>query len=369
VNNKPQGVDVMGMNVLRRNFMSARCLVVMGMTVALFAGGCSFASDSMRETAVPEQSGVKEPTLRIERLPNNPIVTPAMIPSKGGYNNINGPSLIRVPDWVPNPLGKYYLYFAHHRGQYIRLAYADRVEGPWKVYEPGTLRVEDTVCDSVFSPKWGKKKHIASPDVHVDEKSKEIRMYFHCPAYNAGPKAEDGSYNEFSFVATSKDGLDFKARSEILGNRFFRVFQWGDAYYALSMPGVFFRSADGLTDFVKGPTLFTKNMRHSAVKVDGDTLLVFYTVVGTNPESILLSSIPLDADWMTWKETEPRVVLAPEREWEGGSQPLETSKRGPAKTPVRQLRDPALFEDNGRTYLLYSVAGEQGIAIAEVHWQ
>ena len=29
-----------------------------------------------------------------------------------GFSNINGPSLVRVPEWVENPLGKYYLYFA-----------------------------------------------------------------------------------------------------------------------------------------------------------------------------------------------------------------------------------------------------------------
>ena len=43
------------------------------------------------------------------------------------YLNINGPSLIRVPDWLPNPLGQYYLYFAHHKGDHMRLAYADSV--------------------------------------------------------------------------------------------------------------------------------------------------------------------------------------------------------------------------------------------------
>jgi len=30
------------------------------------------------------------------------------------------------------------------------------------------------------------------------------------------------------------------------------------------------------------------------------------------------------------------------------------------------LRDPAIFEEYGRIYLLYSVAGESGIAIAEL---
>jgi hypothetical protein len=33
---------------------------------------------------------------------------------------------------------------------------------------------------------------------------------------------------------------------------------------------------------------------------------------------------------------------------------------------VRQLRDPGIYQEGNRTYLLYSVAGEQGIAIAEI---
>ena len=51
----------------------------------------------------------------VTRLPGNPIIRPAMLPGADG-ENINGPSLIRVPDWVANPLGRYYLYFAHHNG-------------------------------------------------------------------------------------------------------------------------------------------------------------------------------------------------------------------------------------------------------------
>jgi hypothetical protein len=33
---------------------------------------------------------------------------------------------------------------------------------------------------------------------------------------------------------------------------------------------------------------------------------------------------------------------------------------------VRQLRDPAVFEEGGHRYLLFCVAGEQGIAIAKL---
>ena len=39
---------------------------------------------------------------------------------------------------------------------------------------------------------------------------------------------------------------------------------------------------------------------------------------------------------------------------------------GDGRGRVRELRDPAIHEENERTYLLYSVAGEGGIAIAEL---
>ena len=37
-------------------------------------------------------------------------------------------SVVKVPAWVEAPLGRYYMYYAHHHGQYIRLAYADRLQ-------------------------------------------------------------------------------------------------------------------------------------------------------------------------------------------------------------------------------------------------
>ena len=41
--------------------------------------------------------------VRLERLLNAPIITPDLHPSIG--ENIQGPSLIRVPEWVDDPLG------------------------------------------------------------------------------------------------------------------------------------------------------------------------------------------------------------------------------------------------------------------------
>ncbi len=59
-------------------------------------------------------------------------------------------------------------------------------------------------------------------------------------------------------------------------------------------------------------------------------------------------------------------MLRPERAWEGADAPLEPSIRSVAYGHVNQLRDPAIFVEDGRTYLLYAVAGESGIAIAEL---
>ena len=81
--------------------------------------------------ALPTAPAQQKPA-GVERFAENPIIRPAMLPGKDGQN-INGPSLVRVPDWVEKPLGKYYLYFAHHDGRYIRLAYADDLHGAYSM--------------------------------------------------------------------------------------------------------------------------------------------------------------------------------------------------------------------------------------------
>jgi hypothetical protein len=287
------------------------------------------------------------------RLAHNPIVTPSLSPTIG--ENINGPSLIRVPGWVAKPLGKYYLYFAHHQGKYIRLAYADHLDGPWKIYEPGTLHLDKvSLCHD----------HIASPDVHVDTEKRRILMYFHCPAEGTGKDIDQ----QKTSLATSADGLTFTPQSKALGPAYFRVFHWKDFYYAIARGGVFLRSRDGVTPFEQGPTLFNEDpkltLRHAAVDVVGDRLSVYYSRIGDSPERILVSQIQLTSDWSKWKASAPVTVLAPETDWEGAKMPLEPSKMDLAPGKVRQLRDPAIFREDGQAYLLYSIAGESGIAIA-----
>ena len=199
--------------------------------------------------------------------------------------------------------------------------------------------------------------HIASPDVHVDDARQRIRMYFH---------GLEGVATQVTRVAESRNGIDFEVYPQVLGRSYMRVFAWNRFTYAMSMPGQFYRSKDGLSQFEQGPLLFNPNMRHAALLVRGTTLYVFWTQVGDAPERILLNTIDLSKDWMQWRESESVEVLRPERDWEGASTPLEPSIRSTAYGQVNQLRDPAIYSEGERVFLLYAVAGESGIALAEV---
>jgi hypothetical protein len=191
-------------------------------------------------------------------------------------------------------------------------------------------------------------------------------MYFHCPAEGSG---RDIGIQK-SFVALSRDGLHFSAINTPLGDPYFRVFRWHDYYYALARAGVLLRSKDGLTPFETGPRLFNEDpkliLRHSAVDVEGDRIAVYYSRIGDRPERILLSYVSLVPEWHSWKATAPVTVISPETPDEGTDRPLETSKIGEAEGRVRELRDPAIFHDSSKTFLLYSIAGESGISIAEL---
>jgi hypothetical protein len=304
----------------------------------------------------------------VKRLKSNPIIYPELDDSLD--HNINGPSLIIAPEWVEKPLGKYYLYFASHKGSYIYLAYANDLEGPWQIYKNGTLHLEESLFPTqpaIKLPKYAKEiekhgsdettPHIASPDVHAHNKTKEIRMYYHGLQLNG---------SQMSRVARSKDGINFKPENEIISFAYLRVFRYNEFYYGMCMPGIFYRSKNGIDNWETGPILFNRNMRHFALRVNKDQLQVFWTEVGDSPERILLSTIDLSEDWTQWKETSPIEILRPETEWEGGILPVKSSYRGPINEPVCQLRDPEIFEENDKLFLLYSVAGESGIAIAEL---
>ena len=345
----------------------------------------SLASVMGMQLAIVTTAGAQT-SVRVERLLDRPIIAPGIDASVG--DNIQGPTLIRVPDWVENPLGRYYLYFADHKGHYIRLAYADELIGPWRIHRPGSVQIADSfflteppqLTDAqraeIIAAREAREElggawshdaiteaitpHIASPDVHVDEHRRRIRMYYH---------GLNGISTQLTRVAESRDGIDFVTYPEKLGMSYMRAFTWDGYTYAMSMPGQFYRSRDGLTEFELGPRLFSSIMRHSALIVRDGTLYVFWTQVGDAPEHIKLSTIDLTPDWMSWRESEAVEVLRPEHDWEGADAPLIPSVRSTAYEHANQLRDPAIYVEGERVFLLYAVAGEEGIALAEVFFE
>ena len=277
------------------------------------------------------------------QYPDPLLIKPDMIPNNGG-DNINGPSLIKVPEWVKNPLGKYYLYFSHHDGKYIRMAYSDNVEGPYTIYEPGTLKLTDTPG----------RDHIASPDVHVDNDNQQIIMYYHTPY-------EDWQY---TFKSTSKNGLNFISEKENLGMFYFRVFKWRGRTFSIAknknVSGICYELING--KWIEQKTNFISNMRHAAILVENDEVYVFYSIVGEAPESIYSSKININNNWELSNTTK---ILEPKYNYEGCDLPLKPSSFGSGIG--NELRDPCIYKENNDKYLLYTVAGEAGIALSKIH--
>ena len=322
-------------------------------------------------------------TVVANRLPQNPLITLGSSPTLG--DNIDGPAVIRVPAWVQRRLGRYYMYFAHHMGAHIRLAYADSIAGPWKIYEPGVLNVRDT---AMFRPQPDPVEnlenfytHVASPEIYVDEKARRMVMWFHgwwtegarWPVSEAAARewARQHGYAQYTQVAESADGLNFTVRPSITKTSYLRTFRHDGLFYGMARIGLLLRSKDPLASFEIGPNPFrggryANRVRHVALMKRGSQLYVFFTAIGDAPERILMSRIEMTGDWQNWRVSDPAEILRPEAAYECPDLPIAPSEAGDIKGPARQLRDPAILEDNGRTFLFYSFCGEQGIAAAEL---
>ena len=157
---------------------------------------------------------------------------------KDPLSNINGPSVLRVPEWVADRLGKYYLYLAHHKGTSIRLAYADQIIGPWFIHPQPVLTLEQSLfVTEDLDPKsrsyWVNGPdylyaHIASPDVHVDQHAKRILIFFH-------GLLPDG--DQQTRLAISENGRCFSAAPPLLGPSYLRAFQWRERWYSTHLWG------------------------------------------------------------------------------------------------------------------------------------
>ena len=345
-------------------------------------------------------------TVAVTRISDRPIIHSESSQSlidetaKFGYTNINGPSIIRVPDWVENSLGQYYLYFAHHKGENIRMAYTDSIGGDWVIHNEPVLTLSqsglpikssggsdleilgkyNSWSEIVALMRVGKDAkqafekrnqnatksqppttpHIASPDVVIDHENKQMRLYFH--------GLIDGRL-QMSKVALSNDGIHFSTNDDIITLPYLRMFQYRDAYYGIAMPGFLYRSEEGLSDFkVRKRWLFEPNARHFGIWLDGEKLHIFYTIVGDVPERIMHTQMDLSSsNWNDWMVGNSQEVLRPSQAWEGINEPLLPSIRGEMSKTVNQLRDPDIFQDvDGQLYMTYTGGGEQAIGLTHL---
>ena len=343
-------------------------LIIGVMVLALIAPVSLLHAQAVKKMRLPAPPP-PPPKISAERLGNGPIIYKDMPGLEGELgDNIDGPSVLKAPTWLQKPLGKYYMYFGHHRGKYIRLAYADRPEGPWHIYKPGTLRLDQ--MQHCYN-------HVASPDALDDAENQRLLLYFHCPIESVGVKRAR-PYAQITFVATSKDGLHFSPVQQGFAAPYLKAFRYGGYTYGLGMSdkksaypiwkrsGQFYRSATGLPPFIAGPRIIDE-MRHCGLVRRGHFLHIFYTFVGDDPERIYYTQVDLRPDWKEWTATAPIEVLRPETAYEGADLPLARSRGGMSAGRERALRDPGVLDDDGQLYLYYTVAGENGIAVAKVH--
>jgi hypothetical protein len=213
----------------------------------------------------------------VTRTGQGPLISPATHPNIS--SNITMPSVLRAPDALATEagLGRYWMYFAAHDGHYIRLATADALAGPWTTYAAGTLK------DTEVAPF---SNTISSPDVFVLP-SGRVRMYFSTDSY-------PGSTEQWTGVAESDDGIHFAlASTQNIAKYYLRVFAWNSVVCGLAKgwstaPAELGASPDGIARFAPIKTMNGGSIRHMAVLRDGNTLLVFYSVIGDAPERILL---------------------------------------------------------------------------------
>lgn len=316
--------------------------------------------------------------LRATRIHDAPLIIPNMDRRMG--ENICNPAVIRVPEWVSNPLGRYYLYFSDHKGTYIRMAFAEHVLGPWRMHEPGVLDISESRFPVVDPPEpppeerppWAQHMkggymyaHIASPDVHVDTDGRRILMYFHGLLPNG---------DQATRFAASSDGRRFEVMEPLLGPPYFRAFERGCYIFTIAWGGAMWRSPSWDKPFSQGPQIVHydalggrgEGFRHGETFVVGDTLFVLFTWMGDAPERLRYCTVDLRDEWPNWHASEIRELLAPELPWEGTDLPITTSTMGAERHRVRELRDACVFVDNDMTYLFYCGAGESAIGVSRL---
>ncbi len=364
--------------------------------------------------------------VKINRLHNNKaIITAAMFEQAGALpqdgENINSPSVVRLPEWLPRedrvaPEANYYLYFAHHGGKYIRMAWATDIEGDWTLYNvskdtplgskgvlslytetPEGYNEELHITDRILI-----NGHIASPFVIVDDEAKQFILYFHAGSTYVD-KAEKRLFPQRTFVALSGDGVHFTEepfQPAVLGASYFVPFESKGQWYAFSNTGDFCSAPTGGNIWVapedSDPSidlwtprrcildeLFDKYSkehtivveprmmpRHVGIYIEGEKMHLLCSAKSDTPERLYYTTFDTsDTNCDNWSATDLQLVMSAETEWEGGNLAPQLSVNGKAPGMLNDVRDPYIFKDtDGKLYLFYAGGGEYALGIAAIEF-
>ena len=271
----------------------------------------------------------------------------------------NGPTVIKIPDWVEDSLGTYYMYIADHHGLDIRLAFSDSLSGPWTVSPKPVLRLDETLAI---------REHIASPDVYINDDSQTIYMTVH------GEPVSTMYDDQVSVLVESQDGIVFAQDPSYAGSiwatfAYARILKIGDTFVRIDPAKRQVSRSDSIAGPFSAPVRYSlpikQRHRHASVLLDGSTIVIYYTRVRDAPERIYRATIDASQPWGEWALTNEQCVRRPELSWEGAKFPVEFSNLGPANS-VNQLRDPFIYDDGTDRALFYSYAGESGIAMVTI---
>jgi hypothetical protein len=215
------------------------------------------------------------------------------------------PSVIRVPEWIPSnqrpsASANYYMYYGSHTDDYIRMRWAETLDGPWSTFNlGGTYNGHDRrgVFDTDSDPTRDNYDHVFAPDVHVDNVNQRIIMYYH--GKNQGPSYDLPSGTRIwrrhdNFVATSQYGLNFNdpveaggetghgpvshttegvTREVIIGPDYQHVFEYKGGFYSVSKRGTLQKAPNPADPWAPHPTLPYKE----AAWIEEDTPSALWT--------------------------------------------------------------------------------------------
>lgn len=311
-------------------------------------------------------------------LIDGPIIGPDLLPGHDG-SNINGPCLIQLPADHPAYLAPYQLYFAHHNGDHIRVAAADNLAGPWQLVPEAAI--------TLASVSGLLHDHIASPDLALIDG--ELWLWLHGaidgPPRMAIPPPNSGTQG--TVAMRWRDGRFQLVSDSIIAPPYLRWFHYDDAWYGISWGGLLLKAEHGLYQpLTPGPVVSEPllslhsgvtasnlspadrlRVRHVAIDSDPSGLVwVYFSCINDQPEQIYRARLATETDWREWQLVDLELVRRPTEPWEGADLPVIVGRQGAIDEAVHALRDPDVVRLDGRCYLLWSVAGEHGLAVGEL---